>query len=28
MVGDVLHYNQRTASDRIYRIDTGNLASP
>ena len=27
MVGDVLHYNQRTASDRIYRIDTSDFTS-
>jgi len=27
MVGDMLHYNQRTASDRIYRIDTSDYSS-
>ena len=27
MVGDVLYYNQRTASDRIYRIDTSDYTS-
>ncbi|MEC7412414.1 MAG: hypothetical protein VYE08_07240, partial [Candidatus Thermoplasmatota archaeon] len=27
MVGDVLYYNQRTASDRIYRIDTSDYSS-
>lgn len=27
MIGDMLHYNQRTASDRIYRIDTSDYSS-